>query len=401
MNGWACGRWLVVGLGLGLGLGMAGGLEAQAPAAAPAPAAGDGSAAPAADDAKVMSYIHGGWDTLSRSMSECKSVVDTKVTTAPVLYLPAGLATPPAVAAMQRQCTVAVERLPRKIAKMGDVAVGEIPKEGLLYLPNRYVVPGGRFNEMYGWDSYFIILGLVADGRTALAHGMVENFFYEIENYGALLNANRTYFLTRSQPPLLTSMVREVWGAPGGARDKAWLATAYGYATRDYGLWVSPVHRAGKTGLARYEDIGVGPVPEMADDNGYYPDVDPVDAGAPGGGSGVPGDGSGCADAGAGGGAGDDELQCAGVEGVRAGACGRAPADGGVLSGGPGDAGVGVRYDVPVRAVFGVDGPVCAGVSEQPAVQVRAGYGVLCRGAGEARGGEGVGGGGRLRGRLQ
>ncbi len=231
--------------------------------------------APATDDAKVMAYIHGGWDTLSRSMSECKSVVDLKVTTVPVLYLPAGMATPPAVAAMQGQCKVEVEHLPRKIAQMGDVSVAEIPREGLLYLPNKYVVPGGRFNEMYGWDSYFIILGLVADGRTALARGMVENFFFEIENYGAVLNANRTYFFTRSQPPFLTSMVRAVWDekSPNGNPDKAWLAKAYGYEARDYELWTSPVHMAGTTGLARYEDIGVGPVPEMADDSGYYPDV--------------------------------------------------------------------------------------------------------------------------------
>ncbi len=229
------------------------------------------SVAAANGSAKIADYIHGSWDTLSRSMSECKSVVDLKVTTVPILYLPVGMVTPPAVAAMQGQCKVEVAHLPRKIARMGDVKVSEIPKEGLLYLPHPYVVPGGRFNEMYGWDSYFIILGLVADGRTELAKGMVDNFFFEIENYGALLNANRTYFFTRSQPPLLTSMMREVWPQKGG--DKVWLAKAYRYASRDYRLWISPVHRAGDTGLARYEDIGAGPVPEMADDSEYYPDV--------------------------------------------------------------------------------------------------------------------------------
>lgn len=218
----------------------------------------------------ITEYIHTGWDTLSRSMSECKSVKDLKVTTAPVLYLPAGMAVPPAVAAMQQECAVQVEHLPRKIDKMGDVKVAEIPKEGLLYLPNKYVVPGGRFNEMYGWDSYFIILGLVQDGRVPLAKGIVENFFFEIENYGAILNANRTYFFTRSQPPLLSSMIAEVYGQ---TRDKAWLARAYGLAERDHSLWTSGAHLAGDTGLARYTDIGAGPVPEMADDSTYYPDV--------------------------------------------------------------------------------------------------------------------------------
>ncbi|MEO6912314.1 MAG: trehalase family glycosidase [Edaphobacter sp.] len=245
--------------------------------AAPLLASSANSQSPAADaasNAKILSYIHNGWDSLSRSMTDCQSLADPKVTTAPVLYLPAGLATPAPVTAMQKLCNVEVRRLPRKIVRMGDVKVSEIPKEGLLYLPNRYVVPGGRFNEMYGWDSYFILLGLVHDHRSDLARGMVENFFYEIENYGAVLNANRTYFFTRSQPPFLTSMIREVYEHPDGKPlSKAWLAKAYSYAQRDYALWTSPIHRAGDTGLARYKDIGEGPVPEMADDSDYYSNV--------------------------------------------------------------------------------------------------------------------------------
>ena len=228
----------------------------------------------AADRGKILSYIHANWDTLSRSMTSCRSIVDPKVTTTPVLYLPAGMATPASVSAMQQQCKVEVRKLPRDINHMGDVTVKDGPDEGLLYLPNTYVVPGGRFNEMYGWDSYFIVLGLVADKRTDLARGMIENFFFEIENYGSILNANRTYYLTRSQPPFLTSMIREVYEHPAGSPvTKAWLARAYGYAKRDYNVWTSAPHLAGDTGLARYSDLGSGPVPEMADDNTYYPDV--------------------------------------------------------------------------------------------------------------------------------
>ena len=227
-----------------------------------------------AADTKILAYIDSGWNTLSRSMTDCKSLVDPKITTAPVLYLPYGMATPPAVESVHRQCQVEVHHLPRKIVHMGDVRISDIPVEGLLYLPNRYIVPGGRFNEMYGWDSYFIILGLVKDKHTQQAQGMVENFFFEIENYGALLNANRTYFFTRSQPPFLTSMIREVYEHPTGKHlSKAWLAKAYSYAQRDYALWASPIHQAGTTGLARYDDIGEGPVPEMADDSSYYSDV--------------------------------------------------------------------------------------------------------------------------------
>ena len=228
-----------------------------------------------ADQAAIRQYITNGWSTLSRSMAECKSVADIKVQTTPVLYLPADLPTPPAVAAMHDSCHVDIRHLPRTIHHIGEVRPSELPVEGLLYLPNIYVVPGGRFNEMYGWDSYFILLGLVQSGRNDLARGMVENSFFEIENYGAILNANRTYFLTRSQPPFLSSMIREVFEHPatGTRPDIKWLARAYEDAQRDYALWTSAEHRAGNTGLARYHDLGEGPVPEMADDSRYYPDV--------------------------------------------------------------------------------------------------------------------------------
>jgi alpha,alpha-trehalase len=69
-------------------------------------------------------------------------------------------------------------------------------------------------------------------------------------------------------------MIREVYDHPTSKPlSKAWLAKAYSYAQRDYALWTSPIHQAGNTGLARYHDIGEGPVPEMADDSGYYSDV--------------------------------------------------------------------------------------------------------------------------------
>jgi alpha,alpha-trehalase len=229
----------------------------------------------------IDQYIHHGWDSLSRSMAECKSLIDPKVTTPPVLYLPLGAATPPELVRLQSQCKIQIEHLPHRIEHLGDVKGSEIPRAGLLYLPNRYVVPGGRFNEMFGWDSYFIILGLLRDGRIELARGMVENFFYEIENYGAILNANRTYFLTRSQPPFLTSMILAVYEAElakdptpaNRARQKQWLARAYPYARRDHDFWLTSIHRAGDTGLARYFDIGEGPVPDIADHSSYYIDV--------------------------------------------------------------------------------------------------------------------------------
>jgi alpha,alpha-trehalase len=223
----------------------------------------------------IDTYIKDAWNTLQRSMLNCTTLVDTKVTTQPVLYLPQDFTEPAEVAALGQKCGVTVERLPVKIERLGQNI--QLPSQGLLYLPHPYVVPGGRFNEMYGWDSYFIILGLLESGRVDLARGMVENFFFEIEHYGGLLNANRAYYLTRSQPPFLSSEIRDVWSADTAAGDKqqarAWLDQSYAFAVRDHALWMSEAHRAGDTGLARYFDYGEGPVAEMADDDTYYQNV--------------------------------------------------------------------------------------------------------------------------------
>ncbi len=226
--------------------------------------------------APIRQYIAEGWDTLTRSLDECKSIVDTKLTTASVLYMPADFDVPPAVQRLQAQCNVQAKHLPTVIHNLGEIDESKIDPAGLLYLPHKYVVPGGRFNEMYGWDSYFIIRGLLRDKRVELAQGMVENFFFEIEHYGAILNANRTYYLTRSQPPFLTSMILDVYDAKkeAGKEDRAWLETAYGYAVRDHNLWTREPHLAGSTGLSRYFDFGTGPAPEsLKDETGHLAQV--------------------------------------------------------------------------------------------------------------------------------
>ncbi|MBV6645879.1 MAG: alpha,alpha-trehalase TreF [Cyclobacteriaceae bacterium] len=77
----------------------------------------------------------------------------------------------------------------------------------LIELPNRYVVPGGRFREIYYWDSYFTMIGLGASGRLDLVESMLDNFAYLIDTIGFIPNGNRTYYLGRSQPPYFSSMV--------------------------------------------------------------------------------------------------------------------------------------------------------------------------------------------------
>ena len=227
----------------------------------------------------IAVYIHHGWDMLQRSMTDCASLSDAKLqasSSAPVLYLPAEQKLTPALRTLQQHCNVRILNLPRRIRNEGDLPQDQIPTPGLLYLPNPYVVPGGRFNEMYGWDSYFILLGELADNRVALARGTVENFFYEIDHYGAVLNANRTYYLTRSQPPFLSSMVLAVYRAQLNTDPKAarqFLRESLPYLLRDHNLWVTTPHLDTATGLSRYIDLGQGPVPEMHDDLTYYTDV--------------------------------------------------------------------------------------------------------------------------------
>jgi alpha,alpha-trehalase len=136
-----------------------------------------------------------------------------------------------------------------------------------------FVVPGGRFNEMYGWDSYFILLGTIADERLDLARGLVENAAYEIEHYGAVLNANRTYYLTRAQPPFFAAMVRAYWEAsPEAGRDGAWLARMLRAAQLEHeAVWSreprsSSVCRGDaerRVCLARYAGLGRGQPPEV------------------------------------------------------------------------------------------------------------------------------------------
>jgi len=132
-----------------------------------------------------------------------------------------------------------------------------------------YVVPGGRFNEMYGWDSYFIVLGLLEDERTDLARSMVDHHVYQIRHYGKILNANRTYYLTRSQPPLLSSMAIAVYRhLPENSENDTWMREVCRTIIREYRqVWTHP-DRMTDTGLSRYFGEGAGPPVEV--ESGHF-----------------------------------------------------------------------------------------------------------------------------------
>jgi alpha,alpha-trehalase len=78
----------------------------------------------------------------------------------------------------------------------------------LIALPNPYIVPGGRFREMFYWDSYFTLVGLMQSDQDKLALDMIDNFAYLLDQYGYIPNGNRTYFLSRSQPPFFAAMLQ-------------------------------------------------------------------------------------------------------------------------------------------------------------------------------------------------
>ena len=218
---------------------------------------------PTRHEVQILEYIKQTWHTLTRTNRDLASaVVDPK-------YHPLSNGRWPVYVSRHANMREIERRLEHEMAPadIQKIEVRQLPsnpvlfrQEGLLYLPRPYVVPGGRFNEMYGWDSYFIQVGLLRDGEIDLARDMVDNFLYEIRNYGKVLNANRTYYLTRSQPPFLTQMVL---GAFQRTKDLRWLREALPAIEKYYRFWTTEPHLVQQTGLSRYFDLGDGPAPEV------------------------------------------------------------------------------------------------------------------------------------------
>ncbi|KAF2762505.1 neutral trehalase short isoform [Pseudovirgaria hyperparasitica] len=127
-----------------------------------------------------------------------------------------------------------------------------------------FVVPGGRFNELYGWDSYMESLGLLINGRVDLVKSMVQHFCFCIKHYGKILNANRTYYLCRTQPPFLSDMALRVYDRikfEPGALD--FLRQAILAAIKEYhNIWMSEPRYDPESGLTRYRPGGIGVPPE-------------------------------------------------------------------------------------------------------------------------------------------
>lgn len=123
------------------------------------------------------------------------------------------------------------------IEQLWEVLTRNPDKESgtLIPLPYSYIVPGGRFGEIYYWDSYFTLLGLKASGKDAMIENMVKNFSYLIENLGYIPNGNRSYFIGRSQPPFYSLMVKLLSEVKGPAI----LITYLPQLEKEYQFWMN------------------------------------------------------------------------------------------------------------------------------------------------------------------
>ena len=112
----------------------------------------------------------------------------------------------------EKDVTIHIKKLWSVLKREPDIKTNG---SSLLALPNPYIVPGGRFREIYYWDSYFTMLGLKESGEIEMIENMVKNFAFLINTYGHIPNGNRTYYLSRSQPPFFPLMVQLLAGIKG------------------------------------------------------------------------------------------------------------------------------------------------------------------------------------------
>jgi alpha,alpha-trehalase len=145
---------------------------------------------------------------------------------------------------------------------------------GMLYLPRPYIVPGGRFVQMFGWDSYFNARGALASGQYELARDLLENQIYEIEHYGKIPNSNLSYHLSRTQPPLMPRLALELHAVRPDRRLLKRVARA---AEQELEKVFRTGARATPSGLSRYKDDAEGP--DAEDLSAFYSSSRPDDAG--------------------------------------------------------------------------------------------------------------------------
>ncbi|KAK5624878.1 hypothetical protein RRF57_000594 [Xylaria bambusicola] len=222
------------------------------------------------------------WDSLTRRLDAEVielAVRDTKIpgwNGTPIIYVPRGaekqLAYYNTIAAQRPSLNLHVISLPAEITI--EIYREILKNPGILALDTEeynnadtgliesravpFVVPGGRFNEFFGWDSYFMGLGLLRDGRVDLVNGILRNWVFEIQYYGLIPNANRSYLMQRSQPPFLTDLSLRLYAATkddAGAKDL--LCLCIQAAIKEYHrVWTTLPRLDRATGLSKYCPVG-------------------------------------------------------------------------------------------------------------------------------------------------
>ncbi|KAL7424074.1 alpha,alpha-trehalase nth1 [Cryptotrichosporon argae] len=173
-----------------------------------------------------------------------------------VIQLPPNCDDPAFVKSLNDDPGILALAMKRNVDANGKVTLEALP----------FIVPGARFNEKYGWDSYFMALGLLVDGHIDLAKDIVEHCIFEIKHYNKVLNGNRTYYLARSQPPFFTDLALQIFNQLDRSKmeeNKAWLKRAIQAAIKEYHkYWMSEPALDPVTGLSRYRPAGLGIPPE-------------------------------------------------------------------------------------------------------------------------------------------
>jgi alpha,alpha-trehalase len=224
------------------------------------------------------------WDGLTRTMDEKglgKILTDSKSKTEnPIIYVPfTDNFAFEYYKKLEDKFNLKIVQLPQNVTPEyvssindeGGILALALKEENGQIVGLPFAVPGARFNEMYGWDSYFENIGLLLDGKLDLAKSMVENFSYQITHYGKILNANRSYYLTRTQPPFFSSMIREVFEAMP-TKDLNWLRNNIEICIKEYEtVWMESGKRLTENGLNRYLAQGIGLPPET--ESGHYDDI--------------------------------------------------------------------------------------------------------------------------------
>ena len=221
------------------------------------------------------------WDNLTRHLDAdgiLAGAKDPKMVSCPKIYVPKEVPEQYAyyrkIAAAKPEMNLEVHLLPEERleseyikslrSKSGILALEmDIDKAANKFEALPYIVPGDRFNELYNWDSALACWGLL-ESHPHLVESIIRHFIFEIKHYGKILNANRTYYLGRAQPPLLTDLaLRYYEKKKSDPQAKELLRQAIAAAMKEYDeWWTTPPRQEERPGLARYRPIGSGLPPE-------------------------------------------------------------------------------------------------------------------------------------------